>query len=280
MSLDRRQIGGQSAKRGTRYEDYFVVARLIEYGPRAFAGEAVRAKEQVDQPVDDLLLLEPGVAHYHQMKSSPEVTWTADDEKLAGEFSEQRRRCVARGEAHRLYLVVAHDHRAERLRQTVPADLGDVEVVRFPILQRPSGLASLREMLGPAFDELRAASRPSRTADEALAQAFFLAYAEHRPDEEGFCVLPGLVEDIWNRYEVPIRRDVRITHPRWPEAVTLLSGIDGLQWQADRGWFEWSYRRFDAGLVGPVDRAPFSRFVDRILESRPESFADFERALP
>lgn len=60
MSESQRKIGGDSNKRGNRYEDFFAVFRLVQYAPKVIdEGTAVRLKEQANCPGDDLLLVEP-----------------------------------------------------------------------------------------------------------------------------------------------------------------------------------------------------------------------------
>lgn len=280
MSGDKRQTGGVSSKRGHRYEDYFAVFRLIEYGPQVLdAGAAVRLKEQADSPVDDLVLEGPERTLYHQLKTSPAVTWGADDRKLEREFREQHRRCTATGQPFSLVLVVAEDHRAELLRKQLPAGL-EATVFSFPPLKAPSQLAGLRDLLGNAFDSLRASRFPSRTEDEALAGAFFLAFAEHEPDGEGYCVLAQVLETIRSRSLAAVRQQGRLAQARWAEAEAALARIEGLEWWTDRGYFEWRYRQADRGLVGPISSDTFNRFVERVASTNLESFVAFEGLLP
>jgi hypothetical protein len=280
MPPNRRQLGGQSNKRGNRYEDFFAVARLIEYAPRVMEeGVMVRAREQADCPVDDLVLKEPERTHYHQLKLSPDTTWRANGEKLLNEFRDQIRECENAGEAHRLFLVVGDEHRAGLLREAMPTDLGEVtRVLYFPILTRPSQLANLREMLGESFDRLRGSRFPSRTEDQAIAGAFLLGFAEHEPDEEGYLVLSQVIGCFPSH--VRLRRTVTITHPGWPDAEAVLGRIADLRWWTDRGYFEWAYGETDNGIVDALDGESFRRFVDRIVRDQPKTFADFERALP
>ncbi|MBY0231104.1 MAG: hypothetical protein K2W96_17605 [Gemmataceae bacterium] len=275
----RRQLGGLSNKRGNRYEDHFIVARMIEHAPAALNGALVRLKEQAGCPVDDLLLLEPGAQHFHQLKSGQETTWGADGEKIANEFRSQRAQCEASGWASRLYLVVSDEHRASLLRSKVPVDLATaVEVVFFPQVQRPSALADLPS-LAEAFSRLHASRFPSRTNDERLAGAMLLALAEHAPDGEGFCVLILALAFIRERSLADLRSSIPVAHPDWSKAEAALDRIPGLRWWTDRGHLEWECGP-DRGMVGPVDGDRFKRFVARIATNPPTSFAEFEEALP
>ena len=241
----------------------------------------VRLKEQASCPVDDLVLVEPRRTHFHQLKTSPEITWTADGGKLEKEFREQDRQCREAGGDYALVLVVAQDRRADLLRDAMPGDLRDATtVLHFPMLDKPSHLAGLRELLGGSFDSLRATRFASRTADQAIAGAFFLAFAEHEPDGDGYCVLAHVLHAIRDRWLADVRQRLPIAHPRWPEAEKHLAGVEGLEWWTDRGYFEWQYRRADAGLVGPVPGESFHRFVDRIVSQPPKTLEDFEGLLP
>jgi hypothetical protein len=282
MSKDaQRQTGGASNKRGNRYEDHFVVARMIEYAPAVVeAGSVVRLKEQALCPVDDLVVREPGGSHYHQFKSGAATTWTAEGDKIADEFRAQRDACQTACEAARLYLVVPDEHRAGLLREACPNDLLRVaEVMVFPILPRPSALAGLA-LLTPAFGRLRASRFPRRNADEQLVGAFLLSYAEHAPDGDGYGVLADVVDDIRRRGLAAVRSSAAVSHPDWPQAEVALRALAGLEWWTDRGHFEWAFPPADRGEPFPVDGERFARFVARIVADPPADIEAFMRALP
>jgi hypothetical protein len=282
MPTDRQHTGGTSNKRGTRYEDYFVVACLIAHAPGVLdQGREVRVKEQANCPIDDLVVSAPDRTLYHQLKTSLTETWTKSGGKLRRQFLAQLKECVGRGEVFQLVLVVPDKKRARRLQAKTPPTLARcTAVVRFPLLQRPGQLADLTGILGPAIASLRATRFSSRTEDEAIAGAFFLAYAEHLPDSAGWCAVADVLRMIRARGLARLRQRIPLTHPDWAVAEATLGRIKGLEWWVDRGYFEWRYRPTDTGLVGPLDGEPFRRFVDRIVKSRPETFEDFEGALP
>src|SRR4051812_38557202 len=96
MNESQRKIGGDSNKRGNRYEDFFAVFRAVQFGPRVMGGLVVRLREQAGCPVDDLLLVEPQSFHYHQLKADKAITWGEADRKLERGVSRSSR-SVGRG---------------------------------------------------------------------------------------------------------------------------------------------------------------------------------------
>ena len=127
-------------------------------------------------------------------------------------------------------LVVAQDRRADLLRGALPEDLrGTTTVLHFPLLEKPTHLAELRELLGGIFDSLPQTRFASRTADQAIAGAFFLAFAEHDPDGEGYCVLAQVLATIRSRSLADVRQRLSIAHPP-------LARGGRVPWPRSRGW--------------------------------------------
>lgn len=108
MSTDPRKIGGDNNKRGNRYEDLFVIFRLLEYAPSVILdGCPVRLKEQAGCHVDDLLVVTPKLHRFHQLKADKAITWSAKGNKLTKEFLAQKAACQQIGRACELVVVVA-----------------------------------------------------------------------------------------------------------------------------------------------------------------------------
>ncbi|MGL4551658.1 MAG: hypothetical protein ACRC33_10755 [Gemmataceae bacterium] len=283
MSVSHRKVGGDNNRRGNRYEDYFVVFRLVQYAPRVVRdGVAVRLREQAGCPVDDLLLVEPGASHYHQLKADRAITWGEAGRKLERECRGQMSACEAAGIAFRLVVVVADEARRQSLAVNMPADLaGCTTVFLFPRLARPSDLAVRADLVGESLGELCAGRAAGTAEHQHVVRAFHAAWVDHEPDAGGYCVLGALISKIREWGIGRLRHDWVDRPAAWADAEAVLRSIPGLRWWVDRGYFEWEYPPADGGLSPePCGSESFGRFTDRLVETRPSSFAQFERLLP
>lgn len=282
MSQTRRTIGGESNKRGNRYEDGFAVYRLIRLAPRVIhEGIVVRIKEQAGCPVDDLLILEANVHHYYQLKDDRQITWGAASGKLRREFLDQKTQCESGGEEATLTVVVSREDRRVSLVKHLPGELeGFVRVVHFPPVRRPSELTR-RPDTREDLIRIIPWKVPGHAGLVDLACGFHLAWVESQPDSEGFGDLGAMI--AWLRRQ-PAFQLVRPLpdpiHPLWIRFEEIVSAILGLSWCVDRGYFEWFYPPREAGHGEACDGENFRRFVDRVLDRVPTTFEEFEVLLP
>lgn len=283
MSESQRKIGGDSNKRGNRYEDFFAVFRLVQYAPKVIGeGTAVRLKEQANCPVDDLLLVEPEAYHYHQLKADKAITWGEAGRKLEREYLAQKAECEASERPFRLVVVVADEGRRKSLTENMHADLaGCTTVFLFPALARPSDLALRKDVVGETLGELCAGRAAGVAEHQHVVRAFHTAWVDHEPDAGGFCVLGDLIARIREWGIGRLRHDWLDRPTEWADAQRVLDSISGLRWWVDRGYFEWEYPPTDRGLSQePCGSESFKRFIQRLVETKPSSFAEFERLLP
>lgn len=282
MDARQRKVGGDNNKRGNRFEDFFAVSRLIEYAATVIDSRMlIRLREQAGCPVDDLLLLEPAVAHYHQLKADKAITWGEAGRKLELEFLAQKEQCQTAQIDFRLVVVVADPDRKKSLTEDMPADLADcTSVLLFPRMARPSDLA-LHVNLASALLDLSAGRRTSVTEFQHIVRAFHAAWIDHTTDVEGYCVLGDLIASI-RKWGIGRLRFTWVDRPlEWVTAESILNSIPGLSWWVDRGYFEWEHRPRESGLsLEPCNSESFRRFIDRLVQERPSSYTEFERLLP
>lgn len=281
MSQLDREIGGSNNRKGNRYEDAFAVARLIELTPRVIDDRVtVRIKEQAGCHVDDFLIREAARQHYYQVKDDQQITWGRDHGKLATEFTSQKSDCDLRGEEYSLTIVVSEDHRKESLDKDMPATLIEkVTVLHFPRVRRPSELQQ-RPALQHALRRLTASREPGPSHLQEVVEGFHLAWVECDLDAEGYGNLEGMVAWLLVR-PLRIRRPLPASFaPNWVQCEAILSAIPGLEFHIDRGYFEWFRRPVESGLTVRCDDPAFQRFVDRVVDTPPVTFEEFERLLP
>jgi hypothetical protein len=87
VSEERRQIGGQSNRKGNRYEDAFAVFRSIQLAPDVMhRGQSVRLRDQAGCPVDDLVIHQESQTHYYQLKDHQTIAWGPKGSKLREDY--------------------------------------------------------------------------------------------------------------------------------------------------------------------------------------------------
>ena len=282
--MNQRQTGGVSGKRGFRYEDFFATYKLLQFASKHI-GQAIdaRFKEQANCFVDDLVIEEPNLQHFYQLKSGSSVTWGADNRKLEREFRDQSDDCKRRGVRFKLVVVVSNSGCKQSLETNMPRGIKTVtSVIIFPILARPSELVDHRRIIKNSLKLLSASRFDSRAAHQSIVEAFYYGWIDHAPDPNGFCVLENVIASIRAKNACPIRHSWQDSTGKWDRVSGILSQINGLEFWTDRGHFEWRYPPF--GMQGimrePCASQSFTRFMDRIITRQPQTFAEFEGLLP
>lgn len=279
VSEERRQVGGQSNRKGNRYEDAFAVFRSIELAPDVIQlGRSVRLREQAECRVDDLLIREESRRHYYQLKDHQTITWESAGKKLRDDFIAQMEQCKHRQEDFTLTVVVSHGHRKQLLDDSMPDALkGTALVYLFPAVERMSELAQ-RQALQAPLRHISAIRSPGRALLHDLVEGFELAWLERALDADGDADLGQMVAYLRERHpQFRVRRPLPDPiHPEWDRFLEILSGIPDLEYHYDRGFLEWSCGPRDSGFVEqPCDSEGFRRFVDRVLDQPPQTFQDF-----
>lgn len=281
---DRRQIGGLNNKRGNRYEEQFVVFKLLEHAHRLYLDRAdwSKFKEQAGCPVDDLLIVDRVGRHYYQLKCSLSITWGKDAGKLKLEFEEQAASCRGEAVPFDLTVVVAHEARERSLTRHRPHSLREVaRVLLFPHLTRltemPGRVSGVRDYL----NTVAARQSESATDHEHLLWAFLNGWSDTEPDVDGFCNLATFLGRIVQMEIGRLRHDWDPQHAQWAACSRALERIPGFEFTVERGYFEWSAGATDRGISErPCSSHRFSRFIQTVLAKNPKTFEELEDFLP
>lgn len=278
MTDEQRRIGGQSNKKGNRYEDHFAICRCNELAPEVcLRGSQVKIREQAPCPVDDLVIRENSLIHYAQLKDHETITWGADERKLEKEFVAQHEASTSAGETFTLTVVVSHEHRRKSLQDGMPESLSDKVVVRlFRAVGRPSDLIS-EPSIETNLEDLCALTCENRSARLAILKSIALAWYDRELDADETADLGKILDSVRNQSGVYLRRVLpAVIHHQWSIFLEIVNRIDGLSVQFDRGFFEWSTSEMESGFIlHPCDSEPFQRFVDRIIGAQPKTLEDF-----
>ena len=284
MSEARQRTGGQSNRKGNRYEDAFAVFRSIQLAPDVIhLGRSVRLRDQAGCPVDDLLIREESRRHYYQLKDHQTITWDLGKNTLREAFLAQMEQCRSRQEDFTLTVVVSNDKRQQWLDDNMPDELkGTARVCHFPAVQRPSELAQREELQDP-LRNIGAIRSPGRALLHGLVEGFELAWLERALDGDGDADLGQMVAYLREHHpHFLVRRPLPDPiHPAWDRFLEILSGIPDLEYHYDRGYLEWSSgRRYSSFIEQPCDSEGFGRFVDRVLKKRPTTLEELEEERP
>ena len=107
--LEHKHTGGESNEKGNRYESYYAVWTIVRL-LNQYRGKLDKVSIQSQVPMtylDDLLVVEPSINTYHQIKNVKGLRWTTgkNGHSLKMDFIGQRNQCKERKESFALKLV-------------------------------------------------------------------------------------------------------------------------------------------------------------------------------
>lgn len=280
---NRKRIGGNSGKKGSRYEDFFAAKRLAEI-VLAHVNEDSRwptMHEQGDAFVDDLILKTTDHSHYYQLKNVAGISWTAGNHPLQTDFEYQATLSNHQGiPEFQTDLVVPDEPLATKLLSEIPASVeAHTHVHYFPYFEGSFNRLVLEH--APLRDCLKELTRLENPADDELCSVFgAFVMGIRRCDGSGSTETmfkcgrdgsPGLIRLIPS--EMNAFNYVR-------DFVRTLAKIDGLTYGVSRGYFTWE--AFGTSGILPFNclSNDFIRFQEKVVRHSPPNFDDFEKLLP
>ena len=275
----KMHTGGRSGGEGYRYQDHYAVFRMIAATPAYLeSGRDLGAWLEDFAPVDDVVLeVSETEREYCQLKTGTAVTWTADEGRLRRQFELQRKICEACPDidGYTLRVVTPRADRHTSLQENLPQSLeGCTQVDLFPLV------SALWDTGSPAFDslvELCAFDSESPATREAIATFFYSQVVNCGAGEVSR--VSDVVTRIREHPSIYLRHDAAEPPAEWARAAGLLGAVSGLKLVVERGFCHYSCGPF-RGLVARCDTVSFARFVERVLEAPPTSYAEFSRLLP
>ncbi|WP_157903250.1 hypothetical protein [Cupriavidus malaysiensis] len=272
--------GGQSGKKGTRYEDYFATLRVAE-----IAAEHVKiGGKKPDWPkiegqavgfVDDLVLSSVAETQHSQCKNSPSVTWSGGEHPIAGDFAMQHDLAAATGKPDpRMELVVSDSELAEKLRNCIPDNIEPYSSVRlFPYATTANRLVLEDKEIQRTLAHLTRAEEPELDELSETFQAILLSWIE----TDGQCSIGELLARA-GKQSPQLLRTFPITdgvEHLSPGFVAALAAVNDLKYSVKRGFFSW-YSSGTSGIF-PHDcgTEEFARFQKRVIKNAPSNFDAF-----
>ncbi|MCQ2350647.1 MAG: hypothetical protein MJ003_01590 [Paludibacteraceae bacterium] len=141
--LMHKHTGGVSNSRGNTYENYYVVKEilLLSLQYSKCLESVFLTQQKSDCFVDDLVIRNPDIRIYCQLKNQQSLTWSSGkgDRTLLSDFKRQAELCRKNGEVFKLRLVYSA---SDADINGVPADISDCTECEFF-----NGYSSLSQMV-------------------------------------------------------------------------------------------------------------------------------------
>jgi len=282
--IQARHTGGVSGQKGTRFEDFFAVFKLVEELSFCYRNGSTRYKNvrraivraQVFAMIDDVAVevRKPRIAEHYQLKNARQVSWGSGRNSLAEAFLQQKRLCNKVKVKSRLYLVVPNQALRTRLQNSASSGLSKCATVAvFPFGSIPL-LVQMHKPLRKALIKLSPFRKASVENDKLLSLAKFVC-------GHWFAANNKLsINDLAMAMEKEAGafcRPMKGTRPMPSDIDKLLSRIPRFKWKLHKGFLFWSYGKTDSGRYPHhCWTREFDRLLARIQQHRPDSFEAIE----
>lgn len=276
--------GGSGGNKGTRYEDYFIVCKVVEAAVALLDDPTASnpiVQSQVYGFVDDVRIADASGTGYFQLKNKGTASWTAGTHPLVTDFAHQAALATYLGEPSPYTNLVLS---SAELAAAMLNDIPDMIRHHTNVLYFPWYSTFNRHVL--EHDELRQQLAKLATTDNApndvltgILGALLMACLV-KP--EGATILELLTEA--NRM-FPSQLRLMPAEQNWEHYLlddfhSVLAKVEGLVYGAKRGFFYWSGFGTSGVFGSNVLSDEFKEFQNDIVQFKPKTFEEFEKFLP
>jgi hypothetical protein len=281
--VTNKKRGGDSGRKGPRYEDFFFVYKAAEIAvtyiaqPRPWP--AVRG--QVLGYVDDVVVLTRTQSDYYQLKNVASITWTSGDHPLEADFANQYTIAQALGLPRPLtHLVVPDADLKAKMVAAMPQTISaHSSVVHFPYSDGSLNRLVLEcTHLQELLKTLSKRREPTLDEIEGVYGVLTMSLLQH-PDGAEVDVLL----DSANKRLPNLLRSLNVVDEKQfviSNFENTLAAIPGLTYSFDKGFFSWSAFGMSGIFSTDCASAEFARFQANVVQNQPPTFDDFEGLLP
>ena len=283
--IRNKHTGGHSGKKGSRYEDFFLVYKvamaIADMVSGKYPGVIATISSQTPSILDDVCVSSSQQTEHYQCKNVEGITWQSGVHPLITDFEYQFRLSAILKETNpTTHLVLSCPQLANNRRADIPEQIAiHTKVEYFPWYERPNVLVQqhreLRDQLAqisirpnPSLDILAnifayilgaaVVAAPNSSASDLWEMAHTLGPSSiRRPDH-----LPSIDSRVIGEFEI------------------ILGNIPGLNYIISHGIFTWSGFGLDGVISSDVSSPTFQTFQESIIKGRPQTFDDFEALLP
>lgn len=276
--------GGSNGNKGTRYEDFFITAQVVDEAVKLFEnpGQPVpHVKGQAPGFVDDLRIATDTSTKYFQLKNQKNVSWTAGEHPIADDFAYQVTLSKHLGEPNpSTNLVVSSEILALSLEKSIPSPIQEhTEIQHFPWTETANRLLLESPDLRQQVAKLSHCETPTH---DAIYGAFCMLQMACNEHPQGATVL-----ELLKRASSFCPGQLRLPPPEedWeshldPKFKQALAVVPGLVYSVQRGFFHWSGFGTSGVFGSSVLSNEFNQFQNDIVQQQPKTFEEFEEVLP
>ncbi len=280
--VKHKSKGGESNRKGNRYEDFFVVYKICELAPRVLEkGEEILFTSQETLGfVDDLVIVanDNNYDHY-QLKDSANVSWGVGETSLAQNFEWQFITNDKLGYDTSLSLVVSDSELRDRLEQKKPSEITVyTNVVFFPSTESMTQIISSDKNFSEKIQYLCANKDFSIDKMECVAAVILGAWCANGQKKVSLRELLKRAKEAANPSYI---RALEPVEPIPADVEDILRAVPGFSYWVEKGLFYWSYKDgLDSGnLLYTCDNASFKEFLEHIRHTKPKDFDAIEALL-
>jgi hypothetical protein len=279
----RKQRGGDSGKKGARYEDFFLAYKVAEIAVASLGQPTPwpHLRGQVFGFVDDAVVQSPVQTEYSQLKNVSSITWTSGKHPLETDFLYQYQLSTElKLPSPITQLIVSNKQLKVELEATIPASIAS----HTRVLHFPYGDGSKNKLLleSPELqDLLRPLSKKPKPSLADLESVFGVLIIATFSEPHGATVDTLLrTANREQPYQLRCFDVVDLKQYVQPEFEAVLASVPGLSYSFDKGFFSWSAFGTSQTLHTDCTSEEFARFQKRIVQKKSLTFDEFEELLP
>ncbi|MGD1861300.1 MAG: hypothetical protein ACFB0E_15185 [Leptolyngbyaceae cyanobacterium] len=277
--LQRKNTGGISGQKGTRYEDYFAIYKLATMAPGVLEnGLPVHFLSQTLAFVDDLVIDIPSepLQHY-QLKNSSNVSWASGSHSIQDDFANQNyaNQVILKRDSE-ICLVVSDQACSVRLTKRVPSYIQQFsQVIYFPH-STITGLLEQVSSFRVAVTYLSAFQEPAPDKLEYTAKALLGAWINASSNVSGQDLLTQA-----QKQTPQYIRSFKFSLALESEVENILSHIEDFKYNLAKGFLHWDYADGLQSGTQPysIETEEFRRLQERIKDCHPTTFEELENLL-
>ena len=279
----RKQRGGASGKKGTRYEDFFIAHKVAEIAASHFTNPVTSwpfLGGQTRGFVDDAVLSSPQKTEYYQLKNVGNVSWTAGDHPISTDFQYQYTLATHERQADpRTTLVMSSAAQVAAMQASMPNQISaHSSTVYFPYSDSLNRLVLENEAL---HEPLIALSKSNAPTKDELVGVLGVLIIGCMNNPEGASI-DTILRSANSCAPSLLRVEGLIDEPVTLRAqfVSILAQISGLTYDVSKGFFSWSGFGMTGVLPFSCRDPQFVQFQENVEQVAPTTFDGFEELLP
>lgn len=274
--------GSKSNQKGSRYEDFFALFKLIELF-HIFMAKNMQNDIQMYTSavafVDDLLISDQyhNSQRHFQLKNTGHVRWEEGSKNsITDDFRKQKLLNDAFNIQNTyIFLVCSDEIKVQNLKREIPSTIENFSrVVFFPNAETLNHLLLSHKEFKEALKKICFSNESDKL--ELLAKIILGHWSDQKTTNNSVQELFAYLQSKTPNY-LKIDVDVGLIH----EAKNILSDITGFSYVVENGYFKWSYGDgLDSGEFRyPINSELFLDFQRKLIAQQPREFSELENIL-